>query len=70
MVDLSQELANAQWRKSSFSGHDGSDCVETARLSDGRRAVRDSKDHGLPAAVFTGTAWTDFLTTIKNRHFT
>ncbi|MEV7965439.1 DUF397 domain-containing protein [Sphaerisporangium sp. NPDC088356] len=33
--------------KSSFSGGDGSNCVEIALLSSGRRAVPDSKDRGV-----------------------
>lgn len=27
------DLPDAQWRKSSFSGHDGGQCVEVATLS-------------------------------------
>ena len=53
MDDLTQELPNAQWRKSTLSGSDGSNCVEVADLSGGRRAVRDSKDRTGPALVFT-----------------
>ncbi|MEK8170388.1 DUF397 domain-containing protein [Streptomyces sp. M19] len=41
-----------QWRKSSYSGDEGSSCVEIARLS-ARVAIRDSK---IPeAAAFTVT---------------
>ncbi|MGH8571751.1 MAG: DUF397 domain-containing protein, partial [Gammaproteobacteria bacterium] len=36
-----REPAAAAWRKSSFSGDQG-DCVEMARLPDGRIAVRNS----------------------------
>lgn len=34
---------HVSWRKSSFSGGNGGDCVEIAALSTGRRGVRDSK---------------------------
>ena len=40
---------NLTWRKSSFSGGQGGDCVEVAELPDGGRAVRDSKDLAGPA---------------------
>ncbi|MEU8267078.1 DUF397 domain-containing protein [Sphaerisporangium sp. NPDC049002] len=67
-MDLIQELRDAQWHKSSFSGHDGSDCVEVAPLADGRRAVRDSKDRNGPALVFTPVEWTTFLDHVKTLH--
>jgi hypothetical protein len=68
MDDVTQELANAQWRKSSLSGSDGSNCVEVAHLHGGRRAVRDSKDRSGPALVFTPAEWTAFLDHVKVGH--
>ncbi|OSZ61442.1 DUF397 domain-containing protein [Streptomyces pharetrae CZA14] len=45
-----QDLTNALWRKSSYSGNTGGECVEVADLTP-HIAVRDSKN---PAAgVFT-----------------
>ncbi|MEU7098767.1 DUF397 domain-containing protein [Streptomyces longwoodensis] len=43
----SQDLTRPQWRKSSFSGSNGGDCVEVADTP-AHVAVRDSKnpDHG------------------------
>ena len=38
------DLSNATWRKSSYSGGNGGNCVEVAALPDDSRAVRDSKD--------------------------
>ena len=38
------DLTSATWRKSSYSGGNGGNCVEVAVLAGGRRAVRDSKD--------------------------
>lgn len=69
MDDVTQELHNAQWRKSTLSGGDGSNCVEVAELSGGRRAVRDSKDHGGPALVFTPGDWAAFIGGVKNGEF-
>jgi hypothetical protein len=37
-------LTNAQWIKSSYSGTNGGACVEVARNLPGVVAVRDSKD--------------------------
>jgi Domain of unknown function (DUF397) len=54
MVDLSR----AAWRKSTRSGNNG--CVEVAFVED-RVAVRDSKDHGGPALVFTAHEWAAFI---------
>ncbi|WP_326826101.1 DUF397 domain-containing protein [Streptosporangium sp. NBC_01756] len=69
MDDVTQELDKAHWRKSSFSGSDGSNCVEIAALSGGRRAVRDSKDPGGPALVLTPGQWTTFVTGVRNGDF-
>ncbi|MFF5207972.1 DUF397 domain-containing protein [Streptosporangium sp. NPDC000396] len=69
MDDVTQELTNAQWRKSSLSGSDGSNCVEVANLTGGRRAVRDSKNRTGPALIFTPEEWTTFLASIKNGDF-
>ncbi|GAA4204714.1 DUF397 domain-containing protein [Streptosporangium oxazolinicum] len=67
---MPQELRNAQWRKSTLSGSDGSNCVEVASLSGGHRGVRDSKDRNGPALILTPHQWTAFLTTPKNGDLT
>ncbi|MEV4620191.1 DUF397 domain-containing protein [Asanoa sp. NPDC049573] len=46
------ELDGVTWLKSRFSGAQG-DCVELARLTGGSIAVRNSRDPGGPALVFT-----------------
>lgn len=49
-------LADAGWRKSSFSGDGGiggGDCVEVAPLKDGRIAVRNSNHPDKGAVLFT-----------------
>ena len=55
------ELAGARWRKSSFSGPTGGNCVETAALAEGRIAVRNSRFPAGPALVFTAGAWEAFI---------
>ncbi|MGN9755776.1 DUF397 domain-containing protein [Streptomyces sp. SD31] len=46
-MDTSKQLKAATWRKSSYSGTSGGECVEVAALTP-RIAVRDSKnpEHG------------------------
>ncbi|MFC6086157.1 DUF397 domain-containing protein [Sphaerisporangium aureirubrum] len=65
MVHVNNELAAAQWRKSSLSGDDGGNCVEVAALPGGRRAVRDSKCPGGPVVVFGSAQWGAFVGHLK-----
>ena len=53
-------LADAAWRKSSFSGEYGN-CVEVATLPAGEVAVRNSRHPGGPALLFTPAEWSAFL---------
>jgi hypothetical protein len=59
------DLTNAVWRKSTYSGSNGGDCVEAALLP-GVIAVRDSKDQQGPVLTFPAEAWSAFTTSIKN----
>jgi hypothetical protein len=52
------------WRKSSYSGNNGGDCVEVA--ASGRVLVRDTKDRAGAALAFTPQAWREFAARIKN----
>jgi len=55
-----RELGDASWRKSSYSGPTGGNCVETA-AAEGGVAVRDSRLGAGPALVFAAGAWDAFL---------
>jgi hypothetical protein len=50
---MTPDLANAHWRKSSYSGGNGGECVEIAHV-DGAIAVRDSKNPAGPLLTFRG----------------
>lgn len=61
---MEQELAAAEWRKSSFSGA-AQNCVEVARNLPGIVAVRDSKDPLGPALVMSRANWAAFADSVK-----
>ena len=63
------DLSNATWRKSSYSGGNGGNCVEIAVLADDSRAVRDSKDPEGPKLVFAPETWRTFTTAVKGGAF-
>jgi hypothetical protein len=60
------DLSNATWRKSSYSGGNGGNCVEVAVLYDDGRAVRDSKDPDGPKLVFAPADWQSFIVAVKD----
>ena len=55
----------ARWRKSSYSGNGGGDCVEVARNLPGVVAVRDSKDRTGPVLTFTPAEWDTFTAGVR-----
>lgn len=59
----------ARWIKSSLSFANG-DCVEVARLADGRIGVRHSKDAAGPVLRFTPAEWAAFTGGIASGEFT
>jgi hypothetical protein len=63
------DLSRAEWRKSSWSGGNGGDCVEVARNLSGAVAVRDSKDPDGPKLTFTPDEWAAFTAGIKTGEF-
>jgi Domain of unknown function (DUF397) len=63
---MEPNLTRADWRKASYSGDNGGDCVEVARNLPGLVAVRDSKDPAGPALVFSRDDWAVFTAAIKD----
>jgi hypothetical protein len=58
----------APWVKSSYSGPQGN-CVEVARLADGKIAVRNSRHPDGPALIFTRTEWDAFISGARDGQF-
>jgi hypothetical protein len=57
------------WRKSSYSGSSGGNCVEMARVATSAIAVRDSKDPQGPRLVFTPDDWREFVAGVRAGEF-
>lgn len=56
------DFSTAKWVRSSYSGSNGGQCVEVARMGN-RVAVRDAKQASAgPVLVVPASAWTGFLT--------
>jgi uncharacterized protein DUF397 len=60
------ERLDPRWRKSSYSGNGGADCVETGSVA-GAVLVRDTKDQDSKVLTFTAAAWHAFATELKQR---
>lgn len=63
------DLTDAVWRKSTFSGSNGGQCVEVAQNIPGVVALRDSKDPNGPALVFTTGEWAAFVSGVREGQF-
>jgi hypothetical protein len=59
-------LTGAIWRKSTYSGGNGGQCVEVASNLPGIVAVRDSKDPSGPALAMTPEGWRAFTSGIRD----
>lgn len=66
---MGNNIDNAIWRKSSYSGSNGGGCIEVADNLPGVVAVRDSKDPGGPALTFKPDDWRAFTVAIKTGEF-
>ncbi|AWL33939.1 DUF397 domain-containing protein [Streptomyces albidoflavus] len=66
-----QSLSATEWVKSSYSGHDGGNCLELAPAFPGLAPVRDSKiaETG-PVLPFTRPAWASFVTAVQQDELT
>jgi hypothetical protein len=63
-----EHIDNLRWRKSSFSGNGGANCVEVA--DDGENVyVRNSKNPAAAVASFTQSEWRAFISGAQNREF-
>ncbi|TYB48629.1 DUF397 domain-containing protein [Actinomadura chibensis] len=58
------DLTNASWRKSSYTGPNGGECVELASMPD-VVAVRDSKDPDGPKLLVSRRAFAALLGDLK-----
>ena len=56
-----EESVALRWRKSSYSGNGGGNCVEIAARSPGGVMVRDSKDATAARLAIGGDAWPAFI---------
>jgi hypothetical protein len=55
--------ADVSWRKSSYSGNGGGECVEVGNAD--RVLVRDTKDRTGPVLRFSPEAWRRFAAQVK-----
>jgi len=65
MKDGTGNHAELHWRKSSYSGGSGTECVEAAFVP-GATAVRDSKRPDGPRLSFGGAAWAGFVEALRD----
>ncbi|MGA5700996.1 DUF397 domain-containing protein [Peterkaempfera bronchialis] len=67
---MTHDLSTAPWRKSSYSGDNGGNCVEAAPGHlPGIVPVRDSKDPEGPALLFSNDAFSAFITAVQAGEF-
>jgi hypothetical protein len=59
-----ETIDSAPWRKSSYSGTNGGDCVETADMG-GRILVRDTTDRGGVVLSISPDTWLRFMGTLR-----
>jgi uncharacterized protein DUF397 len=58
------QLEDRTWRKSSYSGSNGGNCIEIT-TAPGTVAVRDSTNPHGPVLAFTGQDWQQFTDQVK-----
>lgn len=68
MNNVKDELAEANWFKSSYS-QGGQECVEVAFSGPDAVGVRDSKNIAGPALVFTSEQWSAFTAGVRHGRF-
>ncbi|MFF4400443.1 DUF397 domain-containing protein [Streptomyces sp. NPDC001480] len=60
------DLSTASWRKSSYSGGGGNECLEVADGHPAITPVRDSKNPLGPKLVFRAESWSAFVENLKD----
>ena len=70
-MSTTPDLSSAEWVKSSYSNGDGGGCVEWApsHAPSGIVPVRDSKVSDGPALTFVPSAWSSFVTAVRQAEF-
>lgn len=58
------DFIDIRWRKSTFSGGNGGNCIEVANHGS-RVLVRDTKDRQGPVLRFSPAAWRKFAAKVK-----
>jgi len=66
-MPASENSAELQWRKSTFSGADT--CVVVAPLNGGGAAVKDSKNPHSPVLYFNTDEWRAFVKGVEHGEF-
>ncbi|MFC9654154.1 MULTISPECIES: DUF397 domain-containing protein [unclassified Streptomyces] len=66
VIQLNDHL---KWRKSSYSGQTGGDCIECAEGSQSVIHVRDSKNPNGPRLNVPATAWQNFVSAAATDDF-
>ncbi|MEU3852713.1 DUF397 domain-containing protein [Streptomyces sp. NPDC029554] len=61
-----RSITEDRWRKSSYSGGSGGNCLEVAGGHPTVVPVRDSKNPHGPKLVFRATAWAAFVANLKD----
>lgn len=62
-------VSHLMWRKSSYSGGEGGNCVEVATNVPATIAIRDSKDPDGPQLAFAPEAWSTFIDSVRGGEF-
>jgi hypothetical protein len=60
-----EDQIEPRWRKSTYSGNGGGDCVEVARNVPRIVTVRDSKDPHGPVLTVAPAGWRTFIADVK-----
>jgi hypothetical protein len=64
-----EDIIELRWRKASYSGNGGGDCVEVSGNLTGFVLVRDSKDREGPRLALSDQAWSAFVQGVKQGEF-